>query len=145
MGLIVIGLAGFAASAHVGGLALAIVGGMVAGIGGGLVQPNTMATIQRIAPDHARGGVTSAFLAVSYLGLSVPVVIAGLAASAADVDLGTIAAWYLAGMVLLVALALMTSRQPIHATRTEAQRTDPAPDHEQAATALRSPVFERVT
>ena len=72
--LIPAGLAIFALSAHTGGLAVALVGGMIGGVGGGIVQPNTMATIQAIAPDHARGGVTSAYLSVSYLALSIPVV-----------------------------------------------------------------------
>jgi hypothetical protein len=59
---------------------------LIGGVGGGIVQPNTMATIQAIAPDHARGGVTSAYLSVSYLALSIPVVIAGLAASGIGLD-----------------------------------------------------------
>jgi MFS family permease len=118
MGLIVLGLAGFAASAHTGGLPLAVVGGMIAGVGGGLVQPNTMATIQRIAPDHARGGVTSALLAVSYVAMSLPVVTAGLAAGAAHVGLGTIATGYLAAMALLVTVAVVASRRS-DLTRTQ--------------------------
>jgi hypothetical protein len=51
--LITAGLAGFALSPHTGGLVAALVGGMIGGVGGGIVQPNTMATIQAIAPDHA--------------------------------------------------------------------------------------------
>lgn len=110
MALIVVGLAGFAVSARVGGLAVAVVGGIVAGIGSGLVQPNTMATVQRIAPDHARGGVTSAYLAVGYLGLSVPVVAAGLAAAGLGVDLATIAGWYLAATAIVAVVAAVAQR-----------------------------------
>jgi MFS family permease len=123
MALIVVGLAGFAASAHVGGLLVAIAGGSIAGIGSGLVQPNTMATVQRIAPEHARGGVTSAYLAVSYLALSVPVVAAGLAAAAAGIDLATISIWYLAGTTVLVIAAfvaqLSTRRAPLVTSAAE--------------------------
>ncbi len=124
IGLIVVGLAVFATSPHTGGLAVAVVGGMIAGIGGGIVQPSTMATIQRIAPDHARGGVTSAFLSTSYLAMSVPVVVAGLGASAAGVDLGTIAWWYLALLAVLATAAIVASRP---STRHERVGALPAP------------------
>jgi MFS family permease len=108
--LIVVGLAVFAVSPHTGGLLVAVIGGMISGIGGGIVQPNTMATVQRIAPDHARGGVTSAFLSASYLAMSLPVVVAGLGASAAGVDLGTISWWYLALLAVVATAAISASR-----------------------------------
>ncbi len=114
--LIPAGLAVFALSPRIGGLAAALVGGMIGGVGGGIVQPNTMATIQAIAPDHARGGVTSAYLSVSYLAMSVPVVVAGLAASVIGLDLATVATGYLAATALIAAAAiaasLATARQP---------------------------------
>ena len=113
--LIPIGLAVFALSPRVGGLAAALVGGMIGGVGGGIVQPNTMATIQAIAPDHARGGLTSAYLSVSYLAMSVPVVIAGLAASVIGLDLATIATAYLGATAIVAAAAIAASlatRQP---------------------------------
>jgi MFS family permease len=114
--LIPAGLAVFALSPHIGGLAAALVGGMIGGVGGGIVQPNTMATIQAIAPDHARGGVTSAYLSVSYLAMSVPVVVAGLAASVIGLDLATVATAYLAATAVIataaVAASVATARQP---------------------------------
>lgn len=119
--LLVLGLTVFAVSPHAGGLLVAVLGGMIAGIGGGLVQPSTMATIQGIAPDHARGGVTSAFLSASYLAMSLPVVAAGLGASAAGVDLGTISWWYLATLTAVAVAALVASR-------STARRERPATD-----------------
>ena len=89
---------------------------MIGGVGGGIVQPNTMATIQAIAPDHARGGVTSAYLSVSYLAMSVPVVVAGLAASVIGLDLATVATGYLAATAVIataaIAASVATARQP---------------------------------
>jgi MFS family permease len=107
--LIPIGLAVFALSPRIGGLAAALAGGIIGGIGGGIVQPNTMATIQSIAPDHARGGVTSAYLSVSYLAMSVPVVVAGLAASVIRVNLATVAIWYLAATAVVALVAVVAS------------------------------------
>jgi MFS family permease len=117
--LIPAGLAVFALSPHTGGLVAALVGGMIGGVGGGIVQPSTMATIQAIAPDHARGGVTSAYLSVSYLALSIPVVLAGLAASVIGLDLATVANWYLAATAVVatagIAASLATAprREPV--------------------------------
>src|SRR5438477_3103480 len=107
--LIPAGLAVFALSPHTGGLAVALVGGMIGGVGGGIVQPNTMATIQAIAPDHARAGVTSAYLSVSYLAMSIPVVLAGLAASVVGLDLATVAGWYLAATTVIATAAIVAS------------------------------------
>jgi MFS family permease len=107
--LIPAGLAVFALSPHAGGLFVAVAGGMIGGVGAGIVQPNTMATIQAIAPDHARGGVTSAYLSVVYLAMSVPVVAAGLGASLIGVNLATVALWYLVATALIAAGAVMVS------------------------------------
>jgi MFS family permease len=99
----------FALSPAAGGLLVAVAGGVIGGIGAGIVQPNTMATIQSIAPDHARGGVTSAYLSACYLAMSVPVVAAGVAASVIGLDLATVATWYLAGMAVLAGAAIVAS------------------------------------
>lgn len=117
--LIPAGLAVFALSPAAGGIAVAVAGGVIGGIGSGIVQPNTMATIQSIAPDHARGGVTSAYLSVSYLALGVPVVLAGVAASAIGLDLATVAVGYLAAIAVIAGAAIVASlaagpgREPI--------------------------------
>jgi MFS family permease len=104
-----VGVGAIVASTLTGGLPLALAGGVLAGIGTGLAQMHTMATIQRIAPVHARGGVTSAFLTICYLALSVPVVVAGLTAD--RVGLGIVSGWYEAALVGLVGVALVVGRR----------------------------------
>jgi MFS family permease len=99
------GVGAIVASTLTGGLPLALVGAVLAGIGTGVAQMHTMATIQRIAPVHARGGVTSAFLTACYLALSLPVVVAGLTAD--RVGLGVVSGWYEAVLLTLVGLALV--------------------------------------
>jgi MFS family permease len=106
--LVPVGMAVFALS-PIGGLAVAIAGGVIGGIGSGIVQPNTMATIQSIAPDQARGGVTSAYLSICYLAMSVPVVLAGVAASAMGLDLATVAVGYVAVMAVIAGTAIASS------------------------------------
>jgi hypothetical protein len=60
--------------------------------------------------------VTSAYLSVSYLAMSVPVVVAGLAASVLGLDLATVATGYLAATAVIataaIAASLATARQP---------------------------------
>ncbi len=98
------GLAIIAASTLDNSLAVALVGAVIAGGGGGVVQMNTTATVLSIAPAHARGGVTSAFLSVCYVAMSLPVVIAGL--SADRFGLGVVTGWYLAALAALVLTAV---------------------------------------
>jgi MFS family permease len=111
------GLAVIASSAPAHSLAVALLGAVIAGSGAGAVQMTTMATILRIAPAHARGGVTSAFLSLCYVAMSVPVVIAGL--SADRVGLGVVTGWYLVGLVALVTAALIAGRGQWRAPQAE--------------------------
>ncbi len=84
-------------------LPVAIVGGVIAGAGAGVSQMNALATIQRIAPEHARGGVTSAYFTICYVAMSLPVLAAGVAAD--RLGLGVVTAWYFVGVVLLAGFA----------------------------------------
>jgi MFS family permease len=108
-GLLVLltGMAIIAGSAHLGSLSVALVGAVLAGAGAGVVQMNTMATILRIAPIHARGGVTSAFLTVCYGAMSVPVLVAGFTAD--RFGLAVVTGWYLVGLAALVIAAITAS------------------------------------
>ncbi|QXC59223.1 MFS transporter [Aquihabitans sp. G128] len=124
LGLVVVGMALMAGSTLVGSLAVAIVGAVVAGAGAGISQRHTMATVQRIAPVHARGGVTSAYLTGCYVAMSLPVVVAGVIAD--RIGLGTVTAWYLAALALLVVAALVA----------EARRAGPAEDRTASLAAL---------
>jgi MFS family permease len=102
---LVIGMGVMAASTVVNSLSIAIVGAVITGAGAGVSQMNAMATIQRIVPTHARGGVTSTYFTLCYLALSVPVIIAGEAAD--RFGLGVVTAWYFAGLALVVSFALL--------------------------------------
>ena len=102
---VVTGMALMAASTLVNSLPLAIAGAVVSGAGAGISQMNAMATIQRIAPIHARGGVTSAYFTICYLAMSVPVIIAGEAAD--RFGLGIVTGWFLVGVITLVGAALV--------------------------------------
>jgi MFS family permease len=103
------GMGLMAASTIVNSLPVAIVGGIVAGAGAGISQMNALATIQRIAPEHARGGVTSAYFTLCYIAMSLPVLAAGVAAD--RFGLGVVTGWYFAGLVLLAGTALAFVRR----------------------------------
>ena len=77
---LVVGMGCMAASTVVNSLAVAVIGAVIAGGGAGLAQMNAMAAIQRITPAASRSAVISAYFTCCYLGLSVPVIIAGIAA-----------------------------------------------------------------
>ncbi|MCU1401314.1 MAG: hypothetical protein JWN62_4423 [Acidimicrobiales bacterium] len=115
--VLVSGMALMVGSTLVDSLAVALAGSVVTGLGAGLVQMSTMATILRIAPAHARGGVMSAFLSVCYVAMSLPVVIAGIAAD--RVGLGVVSAWYVVAFAVLVASAMAAARRSAHLARID--------------------------
>ncbi len=106
---VVIGMGVMAASTLVNSLAIAIVGGVIAGAGAGVAQMNAMATIQRIVPEHARGGVTSTYFTLCYFAMSVPVIIAGEVAD--RFGLGTVTAGYFVALTVLVGAALLLAHR----------------------------------
>ena len=108
---LVVGMVVIASSSPLDSLPVALVGAVITGIAAGLVVRSTMATIQRVAPDHARGGVTSAFLTVCYLAMSVPVVAAGLGAD--HLGLRAVTGWFLLGLAALVTVALIANRDVV--------------------------------
>jgi MFS family permease len=99
------GMGVMAASTVANSLGVAVAGAVITGAGAGVAQMNAMATIQRIVPTHARGGVTSTYFTLCYLALSVPVIIAGEAAD--RFGLGVVTAWYFAGLTLVAGFALL--------------------------------------
>jgi MFS family permease len=68
---------------------------------------NTTATILRISPVHARGTVSCAFFTVAYVGMALPVLIAGI--SADRFGLAVVADWYVA-LACVVAAAMVAAR-----------------------------------
>jgi MFS family permease len=112
---VVVGMGMIAASSTVTSLAVAIIGGIIAGVGAGIAQMNAMAAVQHIAPLHARSSVMSTYTTLCYVAISLPVIIAGLAAD--RFGLAAVTGWYFVGVVLVVAVALCF----LH-------RTDPSED-----------------
>jgi MFS family permease len=106
--VMVVGMAIIASSSVVGSLGVALVGALITGAGAGVVQMNTTATILRISPVHARGAVSSAFFTVAYVGMALPVLIAGI--SADRFGLAVVADWYVVALACVAAAAMVAAR-----------------------------------
>jgi MFS family permease len=102
---VVVGMGMIAASSIWTSLAVAITGGVIAGAGCGVAQMNAMASVQRIAPAHARSSIMSTYATLCYGAISLPVIIAGQAAD--RFGLAAVTAWYFVGIVIVVAVALL--------------------------------------
>jgi MFS family permease len=105
----VAGMGVIAISGYAGSLAVAIAGGVLVGAGSGIAQMNALASIQHIAPLHARNGVTSAYYTLCYIAMSVPLIVAGEAAE--RLGLGAVTVWCFVGLALFVGSALTLSRR----------------------------------
>jgi MFS family permease len=103
------GMGVIAASGFVGSLAVAIAGAVLVGVGTGVAQMNALASIQHLAPVHARSGVTSAYFTLCYLAMSVPLIVAGEAAE--TLGLRAVTTWYFVGLAVFVASAVVLSRR----------------------------------
>jgi MFS family permease len=106
---VVAGMGLIAASSMVASLAVAIAGGLIAGTGCGVAQMNAMATVQRIAPVHARGSVMSTYATCCYVAVSLPVIVAGVAAD--RFGLAAVTGWYFVAVVFLVTVSLVLLRR----------------------------------
>jgi MFS family permease len=78
--ILVVGMGGLVAGLQIPSLGLLIGGGVVAGIGQGLIMRAGIASISGATPPALRGAVMSAFFALLYVGISLPVVSIGLGA-----------------------------------------------------------------
>ena len=105
----VVGMAVIAASGYVASLAVALVGAVLVGAGSGVAQMNALASIQHIAPLHARGGVISAYYTLCYVAMALPVIVAGEAAE--TLGLGAVTVWYFVGLAVFVGSALVLTRR----------------------------------
>jgi MFS family permease len=115
LGGVVLGMGVIAASSASMSLAVMIFGGVVAGAGAGVVQMNAMTAVQHLAPVHGRGSVMSTYITLCYLALSIPMIIAGVAAD--HFGLEVVTAWYAIALALVVAVALLLSGRPDRSTR----------------------------
>ena len=105
---VVVGMGVMASSTLVDSLLLAVAGALIVGLGTGVTQMNAMATVQHVAPVHSRAAVTSAYFTACYLGLSVPVVVAGVAAD--EFGLGAVTFAFFAALTALVGVVLLSTR-----------------------------------
>jgi hypothetical protein len=78
---IVLGLACFAVGAFFGALAPFLVGGLLLGGGIGLLFRGAIATAGRLAPAERRSEVLASVFLIAYVGLTVPVLLVGIALS----------------------------------------------------------------
>ncbi|MBV8932166.1 MAG: MFS transporter [Kutzneria sp.] len=108
--VLVAGLAAIAAALGTRSLALLAVGTVVVGLGQGVCFRSGMAAITLHSPDDHRAEVVSAFLCVAYLGISLPVVLVGVAVAivglyhAAVAFTAVVAAVAVAAMVAILRL-----------------------------------------
>lgn len=81
LALLVVGLGGVVLAVPMQSLELIALGTLVTGVGQGLAFGGSMALINQIAPPEQRGRVVSSFYVVIYLGVGLPVIGTGLAAT----------------------------------------------------------------
>jgi MFS family permease len=110
MGLLAAGLAATS-------LALVIAAAIVAGLGQGLCMRAGLEAVNTQAPAQRRAGVASSFFIVMYLGISVPVIGVGIAATRLGLQTAGIA--FSIAVAAIAAIALATTLIP---TRTRTTR-----------------------
>ena len=105
--LLAAGLALLAAAVAASSLSLIIAAGLIAGTGQGLSFRGGLTMLTSAAPPRDRGQLTSAYFAVLFLGLAIPVVGIGLTAGHAGLRDTVIAAALLAaGLAIIAQVAL---------------------------------------
>lgn len=100
---------------------------VVAGAGFGPSFSGALRTLTGLAPAQARAEIVTAIYVASYLGLSVPAVIAGV--SVAHAGLFPTAYGYGVGVIVLTAAAVLGSLRGRHRTRVQAAATEPLCEH----------------
>jgi MFS family permease len=115
MGLLVAGLAATS-------LVLVIAAAIIAGLGQGLCMRAGLGAVNGRAPAERRAGVASTFFIVMYLGIAVPAIGVGLAATRLGLQTAGIAAGL--AVAVIAAIALATTLVP---PRTGTMRALPVP------------------
>jgi MFS family permease len=104
-GMLVAGVAVLAVSLATGSLAALFASAAVGGLGQGVVVGGGLAAIAERAPAERRGETASSFFVVLYLGLSIPVIAAGIAIHYTSLDTAGIGFCAGAGLLALGVLA----------------------------------------
>jgi MFS family permease len=107
--VLILGLAGVAGALVWSSLALLVAGTAVLGIGHGLIFRNGMAAITQRSPADRRAGAVSSFFVVAYVGISVPVVLVGLATTRWGLRTAGIAFTAAVAVVALAALIIVVA------------------------------------
>jgi MFS family permease len=100
----IVGPIGIAAGAYAGSLSTMFAGQAIAGLGFGAAFTAALGLVVPLADPHRRAGVVAGIYVVSYLGLGVPVVVAGALTGVLGV-VPTVG-WYSAVVVLLALISL---------------------------------------
>jgi MFS family permease len=105
-GMILVG-----ASLPIRSLAVFIVGGVIAGLGQGLSFRAGLGAVTGAAPPDKRGEITSSYFVMLYVGISIPVIGVGAAASAFGLIVAGVVFAALVAILAAVALALLGAQQ----------------------------------
>ncbi|MCU1617288.1 MAG: Transporter, major facilitator family protein [Frankiales bacterium] len=105
--LLVIGLGLLAAALAAASLALMIAAAIVAGLGQGLTLSAGLAAVTAAAPSARRADVASSFFIVFYLGIAIPVVGVGVAATFLGLRTAGIAFTVVVAVVAMLASAVL--------------------------------------
>jgi MFS family permease len=120
----ILGAIGIIGGASGGSLALMFLGQAIAGLGFGAAFTAALGLIIPLVAAHQRAGVVAGIYVVSYVGLGVPVVLAGQLTE----TLGVVptVGWYSA-VVVLLALFSLAAQQRLKRTTQPIRRTDALP------------------
>ncbi|HUZ21859.1 MAG TPA: MFS transporter [Acidimicrobiales bacterium] len=112
IGLLPIGFGILSAATWFADLPGFVVGGLVTGAGAGLVFKGVLATSMGLAPAHARAEVLAGLFLASYIGLSVPIVILGIASQYVSTRAETAVFAAAVTLAVLVTAAKLLARRP---------------------------------
>lgn len=105
--VLVAGLSAIATALTVGSLTALVVGTVVVGIGQGISFREGMLSITEHSPPDRRAETVSSFFVVAYLGISVPVILVGIAAALFGLRIAGIAFTVAAAVLALTALTIV--------------------------------------
>jgi MFS family permease len=108
---LIAGMAVVALSLLLKSLPLLIVGGLVAGLGQGLTFRAGLGSVGEASPADQRGAISSAFFVVLYVGISLPVVGVGVAATLFGLVPAGVIFSGLVGVLAIVSLVLLQRRR----------------------------------
>lgn len=110
---LVVGMVILGASLALGSLPVLVLGGIVAGLGQGLSFRAGLGAVTSASPPEMRGRIASAYFVFLYVGIALPVVGEGVAATAFGLVTAGLLFSALVGVLALVALVLLRRSEPV--------------------------------